>query len=91
MPVLEFKDLLIVILVGIVLAQFLLTRKMVDPTDLIVFIELLKEQAKKTESTLDDRLLEVAEDILTVQDNKDKTTTVTLTQVTDTSKTQMNG
>lgn len=82
MPELEFKDLVIVILIGFNVLQFLLTREMIRPKDAGLFIELLRDSAKRTPSTLDDRLLDMADSFVGLNErDKDKTQTVTLHQV----------
>jgi hypothetical protein len=81
---LTYEQILITILIGLNVLQFVLSRNDVSPTAIknfaSVFITMLREQAKKTESTIDDTLLDLADDLLKSDDEDTSKVTATTTQ-----------
>lgn len=66
----DFEKIMILILVGVSLIQFLTTRKMITSEDVKEILDKLKPEVEKTENKVDDILVDIADKLSELLDKR---------------------
>lgn len=69
----DFEKIMILVLVGVSLVQFLTTRKMITSDDVKEILDKLKPEVEKTENKMDDVLVDIAEKLAELIDKRNST------------------